>query len=101
MTKAKIKDSKIEFNLPENKKYLAVSFDLLSEELDEEGNNIVLGERILPFELDTNEKTITKAIKEYCDRYDEDSKLHEEAEKRSEAEANANEVSDKLKDKII
>jgi len=87
---AKITDAKKEFSLPDNASYLDVRFDIL---LDDE----VVAERRLGFPMGTTEEAITAEVKAYCQMYENDHALAAEAAKRSEAEAEAENVLSALK----
>jgi hypothetical protein len=87
---AKIKDAKIMEILSDNTKVLDVWFDIL---LDGE----VVVERRLAFPLGTTEEAILAEVKAYCQMFENDHALAEEAAKRSEAEAEAESVLESLK----
>jgi len=87
---AVIKDAKKEFSLPDNASYLDIWFDILLD-----GKFVAL--RRLAFPLGTTEAAITAEVKAYCLMFENDHALAAEAAKRSEAEAEAEEVLKSLK----
>jgi len=87
---AKITDAKKEFSLPDNASYMDVRFDIM---LDGE----VVAERRLAFPMGTTEEAITNEVKAYCQMFENDHALAEEAAKRSEAEAESEGVLSSLK----
>lgn len=87
---AKITDAKKEFSLPDNASYLDVRFNIL---LDGE----VVAERRLAFPLGTTKEAILAEVKAYCGMFENDHALAAEAQKRSEAEAEAEGVLEGLK----
>jgi len=91
---AKITDAKNEFSLPDNSAYLDVKFDIL---LDGE----VVAERRLAFPMGTTQEAITAEVKAYCQMFENDHALAAEAAKRSEQEAEAENVLSGLKGQEI
>lgn len=91
---AKIVDAKKEFSLPDNSDYMDVRFDIM---LDGE----VVAERRLAFPMGTTEEAITAEVKAYCQMFKNDHALAAEAVKRSETEAEAENVFAGLKGKEV
>ena len=87
---AEIKDAKKEFSLPDNASYLDVWFDILLD-------GKFVADRRLAFPMGTTEEAIIAEVKAYCGMYENDHALAAEAAKRSEAEAEAEEVLSSLK----
>lgn len=87
---AKIKDARKEFSLPDNASYLDVWFDIMLD-------GRAVAERRLAFPLGTTEEAILAEVKAYCQMFENDHALAAEAEKRSEAEAEAEGVLSALK----
>lgn len=87
---ARITDAKKEFSLPDNASYLDVRFNIMLE--DE-----VVAERRLAFPMGTSEEAIVAELKAYCQMFKQDYALAAEAAKRSEAEAEAENVLANLK----
>ncbi len=90
----KITDAKKEFSLPDNDSYLDIWFEILKD-------GEVVAERRLAFPLGTTEEMITAELKAYCQMYENDYALAEQAAKKAEAEAEAESVLSDLKDKEI
>jgi hypothetical protein len=92
---AVIVDARKEFSLPDNASYLDVWFNIL---LDGE---VVAENRRLAFPLGTTEEEILAEIKKNCQMFENDHALAAEAAKRSEAEAEAENVLSGLKGQEI
>jgi hypothetical protein len=89
-----IVDAKKEYSLPDNASYMDVKFNILL-------NGEVVAERRLAFPMGTTEEAITAEVKKYCGMYENDHALAQEAQERSEKEAEADEVLQGLKNKEV
>jgi hypothetical protein len=85
MITAKIKDVKKDVCIADNTPFLDVHFELLDD-------GEVVAERRHGFSLDTPEEAIADELGRYCTMWENDHKLAADAEKRAEAEKEADKV---------
>ncbi len=91
---AKITEAKIMDILADNSKVIDVSFDIMLEKKK-------IADRRLAFPLGTTDEEILQEVKSYCQMFENDIKSAEEAAKRSELEAEAEEVLSGLKGQVV